>query len=100
MKYIEGNLLDFAEQGKFDYIIHGANCFCTFGSGIARQIKDRYPKAFMVDQLTQKGDDSKLGKFTQAYIDTTFFTRPEGKHTHPINPGGSGFTVINAYSLP
>lgn len=94
MKYVDGNLLDLAEAGKFDIIVHGCNCLNTMGSGIARQIKDRYPKAYLADQLTQRGDKGKLGRFTQAHIDLI-----------PYFPGSRGlrflkhpFTVINAYT--
>jgi O-acetyl-ADP-ribose deacetylase (regulator of RNase III) len=89
MKYLHGNLLDMAEAGKFDIIIQGCNCQNTMGSGIAKQIKERYPKAYLVDQLTQKGDTAKLGKFTQAHI------------SHRDTSGNfmnSNFTVINAYT--
>jgi|SRR5690554_3443309 len=95
MKFIEGNLLDLAEEGRFDIIVHGANCFCTMGSGIARQIKERYPKAYLVDQLTRERDKDKLGKFTQAYVtgfreNTNGVTRNSGWHYN--------FTIINAYT--
>jgi len=97
MKYIDGNLLTLAEQGQFDYIVHGCNCQNTMGSGIAGQIARKYPKAFMVDQLTERGDASKLGKFTQAYLN--------GMAIHSIGPGIRGvkqvpysFTIINAYT--
>ena len=90
MKHVEGNLLDLAEQDKFDIIVHGCNCYCTMGSGIARQIKDRYPKAYLVDQLTQSGDLEKLGKFTQAHINGSRWT---GFKDQNFN-----FTVVNAYT--
>ena len=95
MKYLEGNLLDLAEQGKFDLIVHGANCQNTFGAGIALQIKNRYPKAYLADQMTQAGDEDKLGKFTQAYI-SGFKSNPttiKGLHNKAYN-----FTIINAYT--
>ena len=100
MKHVEGNLLDLAEQDKFDIIVHGCNCYCTMGSGIARQIKDRYPKAYLVDQLTQSGDLEKLGKFTQAHISgfLSFPTPADGSHTHSFKSGGYNFTIINAYT--
>lgn len=97
MKYVTGNLLDLAEQGQFDIIVHGCNCFNTMGSGIAKQIKDRYPKAYAVDQMTKRGVLSKLGKVTQAYIN--------GESMQQIAPNirglkmkPYGFTIINAYT--
>lgn len=95
MKYVKGNLLDLAAEGKFDIIVHGANCLCTFGSGIAKQIKDRYPKAYLADQMTEKGDKLKLGKFTQAYI--SGFRENKNKITRNLG-WHYNFTIINAYT--
>lgn len=64
MKILKGNLLDMAETGQFDLIIHGANCFCTMKSGIAGEIARRYPEAVLADKQTLSGDKSKLGTFT------------------------------------
>lgn len=33
MKYILGNLIQLADQGNFDVIIHGCNAFTTMGGG-------------------------------------------------------------------
>lgn len=52
-----------------EIIIHQANCFCTMGSGIAREIRLRYPRAYAVDKQTVKGAKSKLGQFTVAVAD-------------------------------
>lgn len=64
MKYITGDLLALAEQGHFDIIIHGANCFNTMGGGIAKQIKAKYPGAANADARTFRGDFNKLGNCT------------------------------------
>jgi O-acetyl-ADP-ribose deacetylase (regulator of RNase III) len=93
MKYLHGNLLDMAEAGKFDIIIQGCNCFNTMGSGIAKQIKERYPKAYLADQLTQKADVTKLGKFTQAHINGTSLVESAADRRRNYN-----FTIINAYT--
>lgn len=68
IKIIEGNLIQIAMYGTFDLIIHGCNCQCTFGKGIAAQIKKYFPEAFAADKLTIKGDRNKLGKYTTATI--------------------------------
>jgi len=39
IKTIQGNLIQFAQNGGFDLIVHGSNCFCTMGAGIAQGIK-------------------------------------------------------------
>ena len=64
MNKVKGNLLDLAEAGEFDVIVQGCNCFNTMGSGIAKEIKLRYPNAAMVDAQTKSGDIRKLGNYT------------------------------------
>jgi len=78
-----GNLIDLAESGEFDVIVHGCNCFCNMGAGIAKEIKRRYPIAYEFDCSTRKGDRSKLGAYTW------------GKVT---SPGGQSFIIVNAYT--
>ena len=82
MRIERGNMLDLAEQGMFDVVIHGCNCFCTFGAGIAKEIKDRYPEVYAADLVTSTGDESKLGTIRSVLLaDRT-----------PM------FTVVNAYT--
>lgn len=83
MKIVTGDLITLAEQGEFDVIIHGCNCFNTMGSGIAAQIRSKYPQAYKADCQTKKGDKSKLGTFTTAgcQLDTS----------HP-------FIIVNLYT--
>ena len=69
IKYVDGDLLDLASKGEFDVIAHGANCFCVMGSGIAPQIKAKYPDAYTADCATIKGDKAKLG--TISYTEKT-----------------------------
>lgn len=61
MKTINGDLIKLFKEDKFDVIVHGCNCMCTMGSGIAKSIRSNYPSAYEVDQKTIKGDRSKLG---------------------------------------
>ena len=61
-KEIEGNLITLAQQGTFDVVAHGANCFCKMARGIAPQMADafgvdKYPK----EGMAYKGDINKLG---------------------------------------
>lgn len=69
MKTIKGDLLKLAKDGKFDIIIHGCNCFCTMGAGIAKQIKKEFKAAYIADCSTKKGDRSKLGKMSYIIVD-------------------------------
>lgn len=68
MKVVEGDLLDMFDNGEFDVIAHGCNCFCTMGSGIAALIRERYPSVYEVDyHETEQGDINKLGTYTYDY---------------------------------
>lgn len=64
MNIVKGNLIDLAEEGKFNVIVQGCNCFNTMGSGLAGEIKARYPNAYEVDCETGIGDRAKLGTYT------------------------------------
>jgi len=70
MKLIKGDLIQLAQGGKFDVIIHGCNCFCTMGAGIAKTIKDIFPEAYKADLNTKKGDRSKLGNISWVKAET------------------------------
>lgn len=67
LKHAKGNLLDMAENGDFDIIVQGCNCFNTMGGGLAREIRELFPMAATVDDETQKGDYNKLGNYTTAF---------------------------------
>lgn len=69
MKVIQGDLIKLAIENKFDVIIHGCNCFCTMGAGIAKIIKQTFPEAYEADLKTQKGDKTKLGQISWAEIE-------------------------------
>lgn len=59
--HINVNLLEF----KLDAFIHQANCFHTFGAGIARQIKNKYPELYEADlKHGPPGEISRLGDFS------------------------------------
>lgn len=64
MKTIKGDLLTMAQAGDFDIIVQGCNCFNVMGAGIARQIRDQFPDAWLADQQTLPGDKNKLGHYT------------------------------------
>lgn len=64
VRVIKGNLIDLAKQGHFEVIIHGCNCFCTMGSGVAKEISKNFPEAREADLKTTPGDKDKLGTIT------------------------------------
>jgi len=74
--------LKLALDGRFDVIVHGCNCQCAMGKGIALAIKTQFPEAYEADLKTVKGDRSKLGRISVAEIE-----RPTAR-----------FVVVNAYT--
>ena len=63
---------DIFEQSDLGLIIHQANCMGVFGAGVAKTIKEKYPEAYMADQICTLTPAKKLGYFTYAeYIDKT-----------------------------
>lgn len=98
LKYAKGNLIDMAENGDFDVIVHGCNCFNTMGGGIAREIATRYPYAAQIDNGTKRGDYMKLGTWTESeagdYFDNVNYSR-----NNKLRFGDpKRFTIINAYT--
>jgi O-acetyl-ADP-ribose deacetylase (regulator of RNase III) len=82
MNIVEGDLIQLAMMGEFDIVVHGCNCQCTMGAGIARTIKQRFPEAYAADKATPKGLRDKLGTISFARIQ-----RPS-----------VGFVIVNAYT--
>ena len=68
MKEQTGDLIDLAMKGEFDVIVHGCNCECIMGGGIAKQIKKAFPETFEADCGTQKADASKIGGISYAKV--------------------------------
>ena len=82
MKIVQGDLIKLALEGEFDIIIHGCNCQCTMGAGIAKTIKSVFPEAWNADRATTKGDKSKLGAISYAGVER----------------GGHRITIVNGYT--
>jgi len=69
MKIEKGDLIQKARAGEFDVLVHGCNCFCTMGAGIAKTIKQIFPAAYQADLATVAGDRSKLGSYSAALVE-------------------------------
>lgn len=82
MKTIKGDLIKLAEQGEFDMIVHGANCFHCMGGGLAKQLATKYPQVLEADKETEYGDREKLGTYSSAVVELN----------------GNIFTVVNVYT--
>lgn len=82
MKIVHGDLLVLALNGRFDVIVHGCNCMCAMGAGIAKVIKSTFPEAYAADCATTKGDRDKLGTISYA----------------EVQRDGHTIVVVNAYT--
>jgi len=82
MKSVRGDLLQLAREGVFDLIVHGCNCHCEMGAGIAKSIRGQFPAAYEADLATTKGDRNKLGTYSSATVET---------ENHQL-------TIVNAYT--
>lgn len=85
MQTITGDILELAENGTFDVVVHGCNCENIMASGLSRQVKEQYPAAFEADRsFTFRTLDEKLGLISGTRVD---------------RKDGSGyFHIINAYT--
>ncbi|QNQ09975.1 macro domain-containing protein [Sphingomonas alpina] len=82
MHTVRGDLLALACEGEFDVIVHGCNCQCQMGKGIALAIKRQFPAAYAADLETEKGSREKLGSFSAAKVEQD----------------GHSFIIVNAYT--
>ena len=102
---ISGNLLDFPTHCETDpdkyvginNIAHSCNCQNVMGGGIAKQIKDRYPKAFEADterwgnEYNDGGNwRCQIGDYSKAVIKTKFAHLTHGRLAHT--------TIYNLYT--
>ncbi|MDU8351415.1 hypothetical protein RYA05_05890 [Pseudomonas syringae pv. actinidiae] len=67
-KSIEGDLVEMANSGEVDVIIHGVDCFHSFSSPVARHIAQAFPEALEADRQTKSGDKKKLGTYSFAKV--------------------------------
>ena len=63
---MQGDVIEAFKEGKYDGLVHGCNCFCNFGAGIAKSILKEFPIAFKADKGTIKGDRNKLGNYSMS----------------------------------
>jgi O-acetyl-ADP-ribose deacetylase (regulator of RNase III) len=50
-----------ADAEQFDVIVHGRNCWCNMGAGIAKNIKRKFPEAFLAEKNPRVSNKKKLG---------------------------------------
>ena len=68
MKEVTGDLVKLAKNGEFDVIVHGCNCECIMSGGIAKQIRQAFPKAYEADRGTTACHSRKIGSLSFAKV--------------------------------
>jgi O-acetyl-ADP-ribose deacetylase (regulator of RNase III) len=84
MKVIKGDLIKMALRGEFDVIVHGCNCQCVMGGGIARTIRKTFPEAYEADCELGKSASDRLGHLSQATV--------------AVQNAKKLLTIVNAYT--
>ena len=101
MRERKGNLITLAEEGYFDVITHGCNCFCTMGAGIAPQMAKAFDcDTFPMEADIHRGDINKLGTIDYE-IQEVYENKPitVGGSTHKVRDfGGKELIVVNSYT--
>ena len=99
-KEVTGNLITLAQNGHFDVITHGCNCFCTMGAGLAPQMA----KAFGCDKFKMEGDEyegdvNKLGTIDwQELMVSTVSYHPKDYKGVVTQELKHNLIVVNSYS--
>ena len=92
LEIVQGNLL----KSDCHVIIHQANCMGTFGSGIARQIKEMYPKAYQADLNFPVPIKSKerLGQYSVALVENKFIVNLYSQYAYGRNKVHTDYSAM------
>jgi len=81
---VHGDLIKLTKEGKFDVIVHGNNCFCNMGAGIAVAMAKEFGcNGYKLEDPATKGDINKLGQIEY--------------RNYPL-PNNGRVVVVNAYT--
>jgi len=70
IRVIDGDLIALAQQGAFDVIAHGCNCFCRMKRGIAPQMAAAFGcDKFSLEENSHVGEIDKLGRIEWNMVD-------------------------------
>lgn len=83
LKRARGDLVQMADKGQFDVLIHGCNCLSIMGAGIAKQIADKWPVVATLDRNFVLSPSKRLGRYSFVYVPTS---------------SGQELRVVNAYT--
>lgn len=99
INYVKGDLIKLADDGEFDMIIHGCNCFATMAAGIAYPIGRRWSEAKKIDALTKRGDVHKLGSYTVVDVKTKAGTDLKVMNAYTQFKPGPDFKLVHLQSV-
>ena len=122
INYVDGDLIKLAKEGNFDVIVHGCNCFCQMGAGIAPQMAeafgcDEFDKELTIEieydedgneyevETNNRGDINKLGTidYEHQYLWLNHPMSKDGlgvsmKHKSKNQENVKDLFVVNAYT--
>ena len=101
-KEINGDLIKMTQNGDFDVISHGCNCFCNMGAGIAVPMSRYFGCSFFpLEDTKYLGDINKLGQIDYQ-VKNVFPIYKEIKIGDEIvkSPdfGGKNVWIVNSYT--
>lgn len=90
MRIINADIFDQATPDKWCILAHSVNCKNTMGSGIAKEIKERYPSAYYADKEAWTFHRSELGMYSvghykQLTIANLYTQENYGIHIRQVN---------------
>lgn len=98
MKEIKGNLITSAKLGDFDVTVHGCNCFCAMGAGIAPQMDKAFlcnnPKYYPLEGDEYVGDINKLGQIQYCWYNVD----DKSIATERLAWEKNSVAIVNAYT--
>lgn len=103
MKIVKGDMIILAQEGQFEVIGHGCNCFCRMKRGIAPQMhkafKSNNPEIFHLENPFYSGDHTKLGNIEAKRIDNVIAVNMYTQY-HWSEPGPYGIPFdYDAFTL-
>lgn len=66
VEYVEDLIQD---TDRHVVVMHNCNCQNTMGAGVAKVIATAWPEFYSADLKTEKGDKTKLGRFSTATVE-------------------------------
>lgn len=94
MKTIKGDLLDLYRRNVIDCLSHCSNCQGKFGSGIALQIKNQFPKAYEAYKDYEESFGLELGTISIGQDYNKAIINLHAQHSY-----GSGKRFVNYEAL-